>query len=268
MTSPIGEPEPSDLLAIFEQGKGRVDFLGSRRTARQLAEAGERLTAALACRGFTAGRRITVLLPNTPSLLIIFYAGVRLGLRMLLLDPRSEEANLKRRLAGFKPELLFTSNPAALFDKVLRILPACPSEIPVVVERFTDLLAFPRNLLAPLLRGGGIATLPPDPRFLRYMDFIQASRKQALPQPAEPAALELLQEAVEPEILLQKVLAAAGPSQPGMRWLVAASLAESDPLATTLCGLHGGADLVLSPRLDRKSLNKVGTQAGTDKEIP
>lgn len=260
--------DPRDLLAIFEQGAGRVDFLGARRSAAQLADSGEQLAAALAYRGFTGGRRIGLLLPNTPSLLIIFYAGVRLGLRMLLLDPRTDEAALKRRLADFKPELLFTSNPAPLFDKVLRLLPACPSDIPVVVERFTDLLPFPRNLLAPLLRGGGIATLPPDPRFFRYMDFIQAGRKQSAPRSAEAAALELLQGTVEPQALLQAVAAAAAPQRSGQRWLLAAPLAEPDALAATLCGLHAGAELVFSPRLDRKSLRKVGTQAGIDREIP
>jgi len=137
----------------------------------------------------------------------------------------------------------------------------------VVVERFTDLLPFPRNLLAPLLRGGGIATLPPDPRFMRYGDFIRAAVDARSPERAPPGPLELADEVVEPDALLKKVMGAAAPAPGRERWLIAASLAEIDVLAQALRALHAGADLVLSPRLDRRTLDKVARQAGTVREI-
>ena len=260
------EPQAGDLLALLEQGRGTVDFLGASRGAPQLADAGRRLAGALASRGFTAGRRLVLLLPNTPTLLIALHATFMLDLRALVLDPRAELDALEDRLLTFRPELLLTSNPALLFDKVLRLLPVCPSGIPVVIERFTDLLPFPRNLLAPLLRGGGIATLPPDPRFIRYGDFVRGAQEQRREASAR-GSLEFMQETVNPGALQQQVTAAPGPVRSGERWLVGRSLAEPTVLARCLSGLHGGANLVLSPRLDRRSLDRIARQAGTDREI-
>jgi len=241
--------------------------MGARAAAPKLAGEAATLARALARRGFTEGRGLALLLPNTPTLLIAFSAACQLGLRLLLVDPREAEARLRARLREFSPDILMTSDPTPLFDKTLRLLAHCPPDIPVVVERFTDLLPFPRNLLAPLLRGGAIATLPPEPRFLRYGDFVRSTGKMAPLPSSTPQSVTLLEGSVEPGTLLRKVVCAAGPKRPKERWLVAAPLGKAATLARVLRGLYDGAELVLSPRLDRRSLTKLGRQAAIDVEI-
>lgn len=257
----------AELFTIFAQGRGELDFLGARRSAPQIAQEAERLAEALAARGYTRGRRAALLLPNTPTFLVVVLAASRLGLELLLLDPRADEAALFERLADFKPELLVTSDPAPLFDKVLRLLADCPSEIPLLVERFTDLLPFPRNLLAPLLRGGAIATLPPEARFLRYGDFIRGAEAKGGLSLGEFRPMQLLGGSLEVTALLQKISAAEVPQRFRERWLIAAPLSEPDILARTLRGIEAGAEVILSPRLDRKSLAKITRQTGADREV-
>lgn len=254
---------PPDLWALLEAARGGLDFLGRRSDAAALRRESEALAAGLAAQALRPGEAVGLFLPNTPTLLVALFACLRAGLRPLLLDPREEEARLAERLRGCPPRLLLTQNPAPLFDKLLRLLPFCPADSRVVVGRFTDLLPFPRNLLAPLLRGGGLATLPPDPRFLPYRALLAASSLPAPrliePPTLEPGPLELPAGAMPQAELLRRI-AGAVPT-PGRRWLVAAPLAEAETLARVLRGLHEGAELLLSPRLDAAALDKLARQA-------
>ncbi|MDF2096843.1 AMP-binding protein [Aquibaculum arenosum] len=246
-----------------------MDFLGRTTSAPDLVQAGRALAAGLVevvPGGLGHGDRVAVLLPNSPTQIELLIAADCLGLRLLVLDPREEEAELATRLAERPPTLLVTSNPTPLFDKVLRLLRACPADMPVAVDRLTDLLPFPRNLIAPLLRGGGLATLPPDPRFLRY-----AFLKKRQPFEGEPRGMTALEGLVmewDAACLQTEIAAAAAPQRPDERWLLTAPLADARSFAAVLRGLEAGARVLLSPRLDRKSLTKIGQQAGSDREVP
>lgn len=260
-----GRPLPPDLRALLETARGGLDFLGRRSDAAALRGESAALAAGLVGQGLRPGEAVGLFLPNTPTLLAALFACVRVGLRPLLLDPREGEALLAARLRDCPPRLLLTQNPAPLFDKALRLLPDCPDETRVVVGRFTDLLPFPRNLLAPLLRGGGLATLPPDPRFLSYRSLLVAGPPP--PVAAEPPPLELPDGPLPLPELLRRVAGVEPPPAPGRRWLVAAPLAEAATLAAVLRGLHAGAELLLSPRLDAAALGKLERQTAVDGRI-
>lgn len=254
---------PPSLWALLETARGGIDFLGRRSDAAALRRESEALAAGLAVQGLGPGAAVGLFLPNTPTLLVGLFACVRAGLRPLLLDPRDEEAVLAGRLRDCAPRLILTQNPAPLFDKLLRLLPACPDDSRVAVGRFTDLLPFPRNLLLPLLRGGGLAALPPDPRFLPYRALLGAAASTP-PEDADrvPPPLELPGGPLPLPELLRRVSEAEPAAAPGRRWLVAAPLAREETLAAVLRALHDGAELLLSPRLDTPALDKLSRQAG------
>lgn len=269
MTS--GSRAPAALEGRVAGGKGSIDFLGRSTPAVALAQSGRALAAGLAAApprgpGLRAGDRVAVLLPNSPAHIELLLAAERLGLRLLVLDPRVDETELAEQLSAKPPQLLVTSNPAPLFDKVLRLMRACPADMPVAVERFTDLLPFPRNLIAPLLRGGGLATLPPDARFLRY-----ASLKRHEPLGERASGLLVLEGLVREWSageLVRARRATPTAKRQGERWLLTEPLSDARRLAAVLRGLETGARVLLSPRLDRKSLAKVAEQAASEREIP
>lgn len=79
--------------------------------------------------------------------------------------------------------------------------------------------------------------------------------------------MQLLGGSLEVTALLQKISAAEVPQRFRERWLIAAPLSEPDILARTLRGIEAGAEVILSPRLDRKSLAKITRQTGADREV-
>ncbi len=264
-----GRQAPLALQAYVDAGRGSVDFLGRTTSAPALAHAGRALAAGLVEAvpgGLGHGDRVAVLLPNSPTHIELLIAADCLGLLLLVLDPREEEAELAARLGARPPKLLITSNPTPLFDKVLRLMRACPADMPVAVDRLTDLLPFPRNLIAPLLRGGGLATLPPDPRFLRYASL--RKRESFGGAVHGMTALEGLMTEWDAARLGTEIAAAAVPKRQDERWLLTAPLADARSFAAVLRGLEAGARVLLSPRLDRKSLAKIGQQAASEREIP
>jgi len=253
---------PPSLWALLETARGGVDFLGRRSDAAALRREASALAAGLAGQGLRPNAVVGLFLPNTPTLLLALFACVQAGLRPLLLDPRADEAALSARLRSCPPSLILTQNPAPLFDKLLRLLSACPDDSRVAVGRFTDLLPFPRNLLLPLLRGGGLAALPPDPRFLPYRSLLAASLPPREDSAGAVPPLELPEGPLPLPALLRRVTEIEPAAAPGGRWLVASPLAREDTLAAVLRALHDGGELLLSPRLDAAALDKLQRQAG------
>lgn len=255
-------PAPSDLVELAASARGRIDFLGRRSDAATLLQESRALAAGLSSAGLSPGERVAVFLPNVPTLLVALFACAQAGLRALLLDPREDDAVLVERLVASSPSLLLTQNPAPLFDKSLRLLPACPPNMPVVVGRFTDLLPFPRNLLAPLLRGGGLATLPPEPRFRAYADLCAGGTARVPVKSTDPPAVELSEGTLEAADLLRP-LSESGKAKPWPeeRLLVAASLTHGKALSCALYAFYEGSELLLSPRLDEASLERLAKQA-------
>jgi acyl-CoA synthetase (AMP-forming)/AMP-acid ligase II len=246
------------LVNLLAAGDGAaLDFLGKRTRPRELLGAVERLSAGLRRLGLAPEAPLALLLPNTPMLLIAGLAAARLGARPLVLDPRAETTVLEARLAAWDPELIFSLDPAPLFDRVLSLLPATP-HARVVVGRYADLLPFSKGALLPLLRGTGLATMPRDPRFLSYRRLLRGAGEAAVPS----ARARIVFEAGELGLaeLVERALAEP-PPEPGARWLIAQPLSEPEAWVTLLAGLGGGATVLLSPRLDRATLDKLAQRA-------
>jgi non-ribosomal peptide synthetase component F len=238
-----------------------VRFLGRVTQSGELAARAGALAAGLQSREEPT-RRIAIFMPNCPAALVALAAGLTAGGKVLLLDPR---ADTEAAISRFRPELIVTLDLAALLDRVLKTLPACP-KAEVAVGRFADLLPFPRNLLLPLLRGGGLANLPPDPRFFRLSDFERGAASEPARRSGEiflPSS-ETPLDAAELSRLSAKIL----PARPGERWLLAGPLSNPAALAATYAGLARGAEVVLSPRLDEASLDALSRRVRIGRRVP
>lgn len=250
---------PPPLFA--DSAQGAVRFLGRVTQSGELAARAGKLAASLQSREEPA-RRVAIFMPNCPAALVALAAGLAAGGKVLLLDPRAEaEAAISR----FRPQLIVTLDLAALLDRVLKTLPACP-KAEVAVGRFADLLPFPRNLLLPLLRGGGLANLPPDPRFFRLSESREGAASNSAWGSGEifQAFSEIPLDAAE----LSRLSAKIPPALPGERWLLGAPLSDPAALAATYAGLAGGAEVVLSPRLDEASLDALRRRTRIDRRVP
>ncbi len=241
---------------------GRLDFLGRAVTGPELLAGAGPLGGGLAA-ALPAGARVLLFLPNTPSWVGGLLAVLGAGLQPQLVDPRRPLDELAAQLAAEPPALIVTLDIAAVLDKLLRLLPGLP-EVEVRVARFAPQLPFPRNLLFPLLRGGGLANLPDAPRFAR-LERLQgpapdpaAAWSGPLLLPGGPVAQAPL--AAEAGLLTTQ-------AAPGERWLLAAPLASRNGLSALFAALAGEVTLLLSPRLDARSLDKLERQSAATRRI-
>jgi acyl-CoA synthetase (AMP-forming)/AMP-acid ligase II len=236
----------------------------------RLLEVAGLLAGGLAALGPSAsapsGRPVLLFLPNTPTWPMSLLAVLAAGRQPLLVDPRASRADLEPLIAEAAPDLAITLDIGAVLDKLMRLLPAVP-EMQVRVARFAPELPFPRNLLFPLLRGGGLANLPQDPRFAR-LEGLQG----AAPDPDAAWSGPLLTQAGP--LAQASVLAdadalqaqAGGETEP--RWLLGAPLATAEGLAALFAALTAPATLLLSPRLDGRSLDKLARQGRPTRRLP
>lgn len=121
-----------------------IEYHGYRLSYRKLLDHTDRFTTALAARGIGPGRRVAVMLPNCPQLVIAVFAVWRLGAAVVLggdahrtlPPPPSMVVTTERRRPGSEPAL--------------------PADAEIIVTRRADYLPFPRNAVAQLraaLRG-------------------------------------------------------------------------------------------------------------------
>jgi long-chain acyl-CoA synthetase len=92
-----------DRAARYYPGQPAVDVGGDRLTFRELHNRVTRVAAALTRRGFNAGDRLALLLPNGPEYLEWVYACSRIGVIAVPLNTRLSVVEIDRVLADASP---------------------------------------------------------------------------------------------------------------------------------------------------------------------
>ena len=210
-----------------------------------------------------AGAQVLLFLPNTPGWARAFFAVLAAGLQPILVDPRQSMDDLEARLVTSRPALIVTLDIGTVLDKLLRLLPLFP-QVQVRIARFAAELPFPRNLLFPLLRGGGLANVPDDPRFARIeaLEAVPPDLSDAWQGPLIMPQGKVSQSDLAADIALLKAQATADD-----RWLLAAPLASRAGLTALFAALDAGSTLLLNPRLDPPSLEKLARQGRVTRRI-
>ncbi len=210
-----------------------------------------------------AGAKVLLFLPNVPVWVRVLLAVLGAGRQPVLVDPRRPPEELEPALVEQQPALIVTIDIGTVMDKLLQLQPAVP-HAEIRVARFATELPFPRNLLFPLLRGGGLANLPNDPRFARLETAPATS-----PDPDRTWSGPLVLPTGE---IQQAELVADSSSlraQAGLeeRWLLATPLASRTGLTALFAALQAGPTLVMTPRLDRQSLEKIERLGRIDRRL-
>jgi hypothetical protein len=162
---------------------------------------------------------------------------------------------LADRLAEVGPGVLVSLDLTRLQQRWLE-LPGIDRLDAVLVDKMAELLPFPRNLLAPLMRGGEIAPLPRDPRIgaLPRLLAKEGERPGTLNQ-GDRAAVVDRTGTPQPDAVLgaaaESLLALAGGAG---RWLLAQHLDGARAVTALLAPLAAGREVVLLPRLDTRTV--------------
>jgi acyl-coenzyme A synthetase/AMP-(fatty) acid ligase len=249
-------PERPGLLAamdVLEQARGAetaVSVLGRDHSLASLLGRARRLARGLRGRGLGDGSRIALALPNIVDVPLLALAVPMAGARVRVLDPRADASALASQLGDAAADAVATADIGQLFDRVLAAANAAgrgDAAMPVLIARMTEGLPFPRNLLLPLLRGAGLATVPAERRFLRLRDLAAGD---ATPEAAGDAAVAALGNAT-----LERMAAEIRPQLPGQGAVLFARMTTTvEDLAAMLAIMAEGLTLVLAPRLDDKGL--------------
>ena len=259
-TSPVTARILDAAVARGEQTA--ISSFGRAWTYAQLTARAGRMTGALARLDVGPDKRLGLLLPPVPTAAMAALAGLRLGATLVPCDPLARGEALADRLSGIASGVLLSLDLTRLQHRWLELLDDSALDA-VLVDKMAELLPFPRNLLAPLLRGGELATLPRHPRTGALPRLLQAEgeRPGTLDASRSGGMLRADGSRADADQLAAAVDGLLEMAGGAGRWLVAQHPEDAWALTALLAPLTAGREIVLLPRLDARTVATALDQA-------
>jgi len=253
---------PDSLTALLDQANDRpwLEFLGRRWSARAVVDEAGRAAAGLGALGLAPGERLGLLLPNLPVAVTALVAAWRAGLVAAPMDPRQPPAALGGWQARLRPAALATLDLATVYERARPLFDDAALRF-VLVARLAPQLSPLKRLIGPWLRAGGSARPAYDRRILAWDGLAGGG---VAPPPGDGAPALMLPDGTT---LKRGAVAALAEPSVGARRLLGRPLATAAAIGALLASLAGGGTLVLSPRLDQRSLAKVAKAAATTETV-
>lgn len=147
------------------------DFLNYKLTWGEIHSQASRLARALQDRGIGKGRRVGLFLPNCPLFVIAYYAVLRTGATAVNYNPLYSEKELVHQINDSGTDTMITADLELLYSKMQKALGnSCLERL--IVAKFTSMLAFPKNILFPILKKKDLAVIGNDSAVAWYHDII------------------------------------------------------------------------------------------------
>lgn len=232
--------DPAPFLTFLERS-------WSRRAIWQEAESA---AVGLRALGLAEERPIGILLPNLPGAVVALLAIWLAGGRAALVDPRQAMTRLHDWAEAEQPAALVTLDLASVFERA-RALAEVGAPCRLIVMPMAGQLGLWKRLITPLLRGGGTAKRPEGLELVAWQSLLRQGGG-----PLPPATAEIPEPWPKPE-----------PWPERARALLACPLAEPAALDALVAAWCGEGQLILTPRLDERSLAKVRKAVKPDLEI-
>lgn len=270
------------LVDVFETAAERFSrrpclfFLGRRWSYAAVRDQVRTLSAGLAAQGIGPGRRVALLLPNSPYSVWFYFAVLTAGATVVNLNPLYSPAEIDAALADSEPDLLVTVDIKLLHDKaaaaVARRASTAP-ELRLVVCAFAAALPWWKGIAFRWAKRKDLATPAPDA--LRCAELFAAGRAARRKGWIPPAIDPLRDVAVlqytggttgEPKAAMLTHAALAANAQQCVLWFVGARPGAEKMLAVLPlfhvfamtvamnAALEIGAEIQLLPRFDLPSL--------------
>ncbi len=136
-----------------------TDFFGQRMTYQQLGKLVARAASGLQQQlGVGKGTRVGLLLPNSPSYIIMFFAVLKAGGTVVNCNPLYTEHELAFQVEDSGAEIMVTHDLQSLFPKVEKLLRKGALR-GAVICRFKDLLPPFKRLMFTVFKAGMIADI-------------------------------------------------------------------------------------------------------------
>jgi long-chain acyl-CoA synthetase len=145
-------------------------YMGKRLSYEQLLENIDHCAAGMLAQGIKAGDTVTLVMPNVPNTLVVFYALNRIGVRVAMVHPLSSPAELKHYLQQTNSTMAVTMDmfypklDEIIDDTVVKKLLIC---------HFSDYLSNPKKVGFKITKGRKIAKVPAnDTRVINWKEFM------------------------------------------------------------------------------------------------
>lgn len=135
-----------------------TNFFGRRTTYGEMARLVDRTAAGLQKLGVGKGTKVGLMLPNTPTFIVYFYATLKAGGTVVNYNPLYTVEELAFQVKDSETEIMVTLDLAMLFEKVEKLLLA--NALPrAIVCSFPALLPPPKSTLFKLFKRRQLANL-------------------------------------------------------------------------------------------------------------
>ena len=120
--------EPAPLFSLIEQAVARnpdrpcTNFLGATLTYREIGDLVDRTAAGLQALGVVKGTKVGLLLPNSPTFIVYYFAVLKAGGVVVNYNPLYSLEELASQVEDSETELMVTLDLKILFEKVERLL--------------------------------------------------------------------------------------------------------------------------------------------------
>ncbi|MCB1532188.1 MAG: long-chain fatty acid--CoA ligase [Alphaproteobacteria bacterium] len=171
------EIDPKPVFSFLEETVSRtpqaaaLDFMGKVYSWAELGDLADKFARGLQNLGVRKGVRVGLFLPNCPYFIIAYYAVLKIGGTVVNFNPLYAQSELEHQIEDSETEIMVTLDLAMLFEKMEKCLSATRLE-KLIICKFTDILAFPKNLLFPIVKGKDMAKIRPQRRVVWFHDLI------------------------------------------------------------------------------------------------
>jgi len=165
--------------------KNAFDFLGKKQTWGEIDNLVNRFAKGMQGMGVTKGTKVGIFLPNCSAFLIAYYALMRIGATAVNYNPLYAEEELANMIEDSETDVMITADLDLLFGKMEKMLTATRLNH-IIVCRFTDMLAFPKNMLFKLIKGKELADIPENNRRISWFDMLCDNDAKPTPVDIDP----------------------------------------------------------------------------------
>lgn len=181
---------PRPIYALLDDAVAKyaakpcTNFLGKVTTYGEIGDLVDRAAAGLQQQGMGKGSRIGLLLPNTPTFVVYYFAILKIGGTVINYNPLYTLEELTFQVKDSETELMVTLDLKVLFDKVEGLLKSGVLARAVVCP-FTSLLPAAKSIMFRLFKSKDLAQVPHSPvasRIVRENDLLANDGRNQPPQ--------------------------------------------------------------------------------------
>ncbi|MGE0612320.1 MAG: long-chain fatty acid--CoA ligase [Hyphomicrobiales bacterium] len=184
--------KPRILSEILDDSASRfagqpcTSFLGRTLTYGEIGRMADRTAAALQAMGVGKGSRVGLLLPNTPTYIVFYFAILKAGGTVVNFNPLYTVEELRHQIRDSGTGIMVTLDLVMTFRKVEPLLQEGSLEKAIVCP-FAELLPGLKSLLFRLFKSGDVAKVSRSPAAAKILDGRTLMESDA---PFKPPAID------------------------------------------------------------------------------